>query len=187
MDYVVCYFFFSIIPGDWIYFPSLYSRTLSFIHSVYSNLHLLTQTRSPVLPCPPSPLATPSPKLNSWFVLPSPRSVLPPLSPSVTCHHHSPTQLQGRWQWSWITFFPYLDFSSHNTLLTLLPKYVLNSNPFHHPLCFHLTQHLLCGLVQDTLLFLFFGCPPTCGSSQARDRIQATAAALTPTVATLDP
>ena len=42
------------ITGYWIQFPVLYSRTLLFIHSLYTSLHLLIQTPNPTLSQPPA-------------------------------------------------------------------------------------------------------------------------------------
>ena len=38
------------IPGDWIEFPVLYSRTLLFIHPRYNSLHLLIPNSQSILP-----------------------------------------------------------------------------------------------------------------------------------------
>ena len=40
--YFLRYFSSWSMPGDWIYFPMLYSRTLLFILSKFNSLHLLT-------------------------------------------------------------------------------------------------------------------------------------------------
>ena len=49
-----CFFPSWSMPGDWIQFTELYSRTLLFIHSKCNSLHLLT-LNSQSIP-PPSPL-----------------------------------------------------------------------------------------------------------------------------------
>ena len=38
------------VPGDWIEFPVLYSRTLLFIHPRYSSLHLRIPNSQSILP-----------------------------------------------------------------------------------------------------------------------------------------
>ena len=57
----VCVFSYSFplwfITGYWIWFLELYSRTLWFIHSLYTSLHLLIpSSQSNFLPTPPTPL-----------------------------------------------------------------------------------------------------------------------------------
>ena len=46
------------ITGYWIWFSLLYSRTLLFIHSLYTHLHLLTPNSQSFPPVLPSSLAT---------------------------------------------------------------------------------------------------------------------------------
>ena len=46
------------IPGDWIEFPVLYSRTLLFIHPRYNSLHLLIPNSQSILPLLLSHLVT---------------------------------------------------------------------------------------------------------------------------------
>ena len=53
-------FLLWFIPGDWIQFPVLYSRTLLFIHPIYTSLHLLIPDSHSVPPPALSPLATTS-------------------------------------------------------------------------------------------------------------------------------
>ena len=48
------------IPGDWIEFPVLYSRTLLFIHPRYNSLHLLIPNSQSILPLLLSHLVTTS-------------------------------------------------------------------------------------------------------------------------------
>ena len=61
--------FFSLlfIIGYWVEFLVLYSRTLLFIHSIYSSLCLLTPNFQSIPPPPHSPLATTS--LQSMLTL----------------------------------------------------------------------------------------------------------------------
>ena len=47
----------QLIPGDWMYFPVLYSRML-FIHSKCNSLHLITPNSQSISLPPPSSLAT---------------------------------------------------------------------------------------------------------------------------------
>ena len=56
--YTFFFIFFSIIviTGYWIEFPVLYSRTLSFILSIYNSLHLLIPNSQSVPPPPFFPL-----------------------------------------------------------------------------------------------------------------------------------
>ena len=42
----------------WITVPCVYSRTLLFIHSLYTGLHLLIPPSTPSLPQPTGPFAT---------------------------------------------------------------------------------------------------------------------------------
>ena len=67
---VLKYFFKSwSIPGEWIYFLVLYTRTSLFIHSKCSSLHLPTPN-SPSIPLPPlSPTATQVHYLCLWIYL----------------------------------------------------------------------------------------------------------------------
>ena len=67
-DHVIHLYIFSFlyyfpswsIPGDWIYFLVLYSKTSLLIHSKYNSLHLLTPN-SQSIPLPlPFPLETTS-------------------------------------------------------------------------------------------------------------------------------
>ena len=49
-----------LIIGYWIEFPLLYSRTLSFIHSIYKSLPLIIPNSNSIPPSPIYPLATTS-------------------------------------------------------------------------------------------------------------------------------
>ena len=56
-SYTYTYFFKYFFPlwfitGYWIYFRVLYSRTLLFIHCIYTSLHLLTQNSHAIPPHP---------------------------------------------------------------------------------------------------------------------------------------
>ena len=53
-------FLLWLIPGDWIYFPALYGKTLLFMHSKHNSLKLLTPNSQSI---PNSPLVTTSPAI----------------------------------------------------------------------------------------------------------------------------
>ena len=69
--YIYILFLYSFplwfITGYWIEFPVLYSRTLLFIHSISTSLHLLIPTSTPSLPHPPPPWQPSVCSLCPWF------------------------------------------------------------------------------------------------------------------------
>ena len=58
--YILFYIFSIFVTGYWTYFPVLYTRTLLFIHPIYTSLRLLTPNSQSIPPLTPSHLATTS-------------------------------------------------------------------------------------------------------------------------------